>query len=82
MHAGTWGVGNDDIRPSVFCNKLVCKDILHVTGKEQGVVDVVDLGVYLGIFDSLWHIFDADDLPGFSGDEVGDGAGAGIEVVN
>ena len=43
MHTGTWGVGDDDVRTSVLCDKVVGEDVLHVACIEQGVADAVDL---------------------------------------
>jgi hypothetical protein len=34
MHAGSWRVCDNDIRPTVFTNEVVCQDIFHVTGIE------------------------------------------------
>ena len=82
MHTGTWGVGDDDIGTSVLGNKVVGQDVLHVASIEQGVLDAVNLAVDLGILDSLWYVFDADDLTGFLSHEIGNGASAGVEVVN
>ena len=82
MHASTWWVGDDHIWATVLFDERIGEDILHVTGIEQGVVDAVDLTVDLRIFDGLGHIFDTDHLTGFAGYEVGDGAGAGVEVVD
>ncbi len=82
VHASTWWVSNDDVRLSMLGDKVVCKDVLHVTSVEKGVGDAVESGVHLCILDGLRHIFDADDLTGMLGHEVGDGASAGIEVVD
>ena len=43
VHAGAWGVGDDDVRTTVLGDEVVGEDVLHVTGIEQGVVDVVYL---------------------------------------
>ena len=68
--------------PAVLCNEVVGEDVLHVAGIEQCVVDVVDFRVHLGVFDGLRNIFNADDFAGLTGYEIGDGASAGIEVVD
>ena len=78
MHPCTGRVGDDDIRAPVFCNKIVRQYILHVTGIEQGVLDVVLLGVNLGILDGFRHIFDTDDLASLFRHEVGNGARTSI----
>ena len=82
MHAGTWGVGDDDVRTAMLTDEVVRQDILHVTSIEEGVVDAVQLGIDLRVLDGLRHIFDTDDLLGSLGHEVGDGARTGVEVVN
>ena len=82
MHAGTWRVGDDNVRPAVFLNERVIQNVLHVAGIEQGVLNAVDFAVHLGVLNSLGHILDADDLTGLPGHEVGDGARAGVEVVD
>ena len=82
MHTSTRRVGNDNVGSSVFADKLIIKHILHVTGEEQGVVDGVDLGIHLRIFDGLRHIFNANHLAGLAGHEVGYGARAGVEIID
>jgi len=82
MHAGTWWVGDDDIRTAMLCDERIGQDVFHVAGKEEGVADVVDVGVYLRILNGFWDVFDADDLTGLACHEVGDGACAGIEVID
>ena len=60
----------------------VVEHIFHVAGKEQSVRYAVDLGVDLGILDSLGHILDTDDLPRLPRNEIGNRAGAGVEVID
>ena len=81
VHAGAWRVGDDDIGASVLGDEVVGKDVLHVTGIEQSVVDVVYLRVDLGILDGLRHILYADDFLRLLRHEVGYGACAGVEVI-
>ena len=82
VHAGTGRIGDDDVRASVLGDKLVGEYVLHIAGIEQGVGDAVDVGVDLGILDGLGDVFDANDLTGLTGHEIGDGACAGREVVD
>ena len=82
VHAGTRRVGDDHVGTAMLSDEVVGEDVLHVTGEEEGVGDAVNLGVHLGILDGLGDIFDADDLFRVLGDEVGDGARAGVEVVD
>ena len=82
MHTSSGRVGDDDIGLAVLLNEVLIQDVLHVAGKELRVLDAVYLRVHLSILDSLRHILDANDLPGISCHEVGDGAGASVEVVN
>ena len=62
--------------------KIGGQDILHVARIEERVVDTIEGGVYLRVFDRLGHILDANHLAGLTRHEVGDGARAGIEVVH
>ena len=82
MHASTRWVGDDDIGTSVLCYELVAQHVLHVASIEEGVVDAVDLGVDLRILNGFGDVLDANDLTGLTGHEVGDGASAGVEVVD
>lgn len=82
VHSGTWWVGDDDVRSTVLCDEIVGQDILHVACVEEGVLDVVHLRIHLGILYGLWHVLDTDYLFCLVSHEVGDGSGAGIEVVN
>ena len=82
VHTGAWGVDNHHIRTAVASHKFVGEDILHVSGIEEGVVQAVDLRVEASVVDGFRHIFDADDLSSIAGHEVGDSAGAGVEVVD
>ena len=82
VHTCPGRVCDDDVRTSVLFNEGIAEHILHVAGKEAGVGDAVKLGVDLGILNGLGHIFYADDLGRLSGYEVGNGACAGVEVVD
>ena len=82
MHAGTRRIGNDDVGLAMLFDEVAIEDVLHVARKELGVLDAIYLRVLFGIFDGFGHIFDADDLPGLPCNEVGNGAGAGIKVVD
>ena len=82
VHTGSWGVGDDNIRLTVLCDKAFGQDVLHVPGKEKGILDAVQGRIDFGILDSLRHIFDAHHLAGLAGDEVGDSPGSGVEVIN
>ena len=82
VHACPWRVGDDDVGTTMTGDEVVGEDVFHVAGVEEGVVDVVQTGVLLGIFDGLGNILDADDLTGLTGHEVGNGARASVEVVD
>ena len=62
VHTCPGRIGNDDIRTSVFADKVFCQDILHITGIEQGIRDSVDLRIHFCIFNGFGYIFDTDDL--------------------
>ena len=66
----------------MFGNEFIRQDILHITGIEEGVMDVVDFGIHLSILNSLGYIFDTYDLACLLGHEVGNGTCASIQVVN
>ena len=82
MHAGARRVGDDDVGPPMLLEEVVVEDVLHVACEEERVVNAVDLRVHLRILDGFRHVLDADDLTGLAGHEVGDGARAGVEVVD
>ena len=42
VHAGTWRVGDDDIGAAVLVDEVLREHVLHVAGKEQGVLNAVD----------------------------------------
>lgn len=76
VHASSWWVGDDDVRTAMDLDKFGRQDVFHVTCKEFRIVNAVDLGVYLGIFNGLWDVFYADDLFRMPCHEVGNSARA------
>ena len=82
VHTCTWRIRNDDIGPTMRCDKIIIEYILHVTRIEEGVRNTIEFRVDLGILDGLGHIFDTDDLPCLPCHEVGNGSCACLEVVN
>ena len=71
-------IQHDDVR--FFCE--VIHNLQYVAGDEFTIVQFVVHGVFLG---SLYGFFDNFDADNFSGDgchHLGDGAGAGVEVVD
>ena len=66
----------------MLVDEILCQDILHVAGVEQCILDLIQRGVYFGIFDRFGHIFDTDHFLCLAGDEVGDRAGSGVQVIN
>ena len=82
MHAGTWRVSDNHIGLAVLSDELVGQYILHVAGIEQCVRDAVDFRVDLRILNGFRHVFDANHLAGTASHEVGNGACAGVEVVD
>ena len=71
MHAGTWRVGDDDIRTSMRLDELFVEDVLHVSCIEERVGDAVDFRIHLRILDGFWHIFDANDLTRLTSHKIG-----------
>ena len=82
VHACAGRVDNHDLGTAMLSDEAVGEHILHVPGIEQRVLDAVDAGIQLGVLDSLGDILDADDLTCLAGNEVGDGARAGVEVID
>ncbi len=63
VHTGTWRVGNDDIRVSVFADEVCGQDILHIAGIELGLMaQTIQLGIHFGILDCLGNVFDTDNF--------------------
>ena len=82
MHAGSRWIGYDDVGIPKSGNELLVEYVLHVACKEKSVVDVVDPRVDFCIFYGFRHVFYTDDLTCVTGYEVGNGASAGIEVID
>ncbi len=82
VHAGTRRIGDDDVGTSVEGDKLLGEDFRHVAYEKLGIGYIVDLRVETGVLDGFGHILDADDLAATVGEELGYGAGAGVEVID
>ena len=82
MHAGTGRVHYHNIRTTVFRYEIRREHVLHITGKEGTVVYPIGFGIDAGIFDGLGDIFDPDYPGSPAAHELGDCAGAGIEVID
>ena len=82
VHAGARGVGDDDVGAALLGDELGGEHFGHVAGKEAGVADMVGDGVLACGGDGVFDIFDAYHLAAHACQEEGDGAGAGIEVVD
>ena len=82
VHAGTRGVGDDDVGGAVEGDEVIGEYVGHVAGEELGVVEVVEGGVDFGVVDGLLDIFDAYDAAAHRGNELSDGAGASVEVID
>ena len=82
MHSRSWRIGDDDIGASMLLYELLIENILHITSIEQGVVDIVDLGVDLRVFNGIFHIFNPDDLTSLSRHKISNGSCASVEVID
>ena len=82
VHTGTRRVGDDDVGPTMFIDKLLIEHIFHITGKEQGVVNVVDLRINFRIFDGFGNVFYAYHLVGLSSHEISNGTCARVEIID
>ena len=63
VHTSTRRVGDDDIRTAMLVDEVNGENVLHVASIEERVVDAVYCRIDLCILNSLWHIFDAHNLP-------------------
>ena len=82
MDAGTGRVQDDDVRMPVFPDKPLIQNVFHVAGIEGAVGDAIGLGIGLGVFDGFGDVFNAHHLGGLATDELRNGAGSGIEVID
>ena len=76
MHTCTWWVSDNDIGTTMFSDKHVSQDIFHITSEEQGIVDMINLGIDSGIFNRFWYIFNTNHFPCFPCDEVSNSTSA------
>ncbi len=74
-------VEDDDVGPVGGLGEAV-ELVKDVVTDELGVGDLVEGGGLDGLLDGLFVDFDADDPLGLLGHDLGDGAGAGVEVVD
>ena len=56
--------------------------VFHIAGVEEGIVQTVELCVHLRVFYGFGHIFYTNDLPCLPRHEIGNGARAGVKVVD
>lgn len=82
VHSCAWRVDDHHVGTSVLGDESVGEHVLHVAGKEDGVVDAVDLRVEFRVGNRLGHVFDANHFFHLPRHEVGYCAGSGIEVVD
>ena len=82
MHSGAGRIGYYDIGPAVPCYKLLIEHILHVTGKELGIDDIVERRIDLGVLNCLGNIFYTHHLFGLGRYELRDCSGSGVEVID
>ena len=71
----------DDVRASMFCNKCICKYILHVTCKEVAVGDTIVASIELCIFNSFRNIFNTNNFRRLARYKLSDSTCACIEVI-
>ena len=70
------------VRPAVFPDEIVGKDVLHISGKELTVVYSVVRGVFPGVFDGFGHILYTYHFRGLGAHELGNCARSGVKVVH
>ena len=80
VHACTRRVGNNHIRPTIALDKRFIQHFLHVARKEKGILNAVECGINLGIFDSFRYVFDTNHLSRLFGNKLRNRAGTCIEV--
>ena len=71
MHTGAWRVGDYHVGTPMTCDKIIGEDVLHISGKERGVINSIDCRVDLCVLNSLGHILDTYHLTGLAGYKVG-----------
>ena len=62
-------------------NELLVEDILHIAGQERRVINAVDGGIDLGVFNGFGHVLNAHDMAGPACHEVGYRSRTRIEVI-
>ena len=78
VHTSARWVDDHHVGTSVLFDESVGEHVLHVAGKEDGVVDAVDLGVEFRVGNRLGHVFDAHHFFHLPRHEVGYCAGSGV----
>ena len=74
MHPCPWGIRNDDIWSSMLGDKFFREHILHVTGKERGILNSVEFRIDSSILYGIFNIFNANNLFAHPCNEVGNGS--------
>ena len=82
VHTCTRRIGNDNIRTTVFINKLLSKNIFHISRIEQCIGNMVYLRIYFSIFNRFRHILYANHFLCLTRHEICNCSGSGIKVID
>ena len=82
VHAGAGRVGDHYVGSSVGRHKVGSQHLCHVARMEFGIVDVVEKGILASGDDGVLYVFNAYHVSAEVGQEQGNGAGAGVEVID
>ena len=62
----------------MLIDKFLSQHIFHISGIEQGILNLINLGIYLCVFDSFRYILDTNHLTSLAGYKIGNGSRSGI----
>src|SRR3712207_552818 len=82
VHAGTGRIGDNDFRSAMLGDEVIGKNVFHVSGIEECVGDSIYPAVHLGVFYSVFHILNSDNLLSALRHKISNGSGTGVEVVD
>ncbi|MPN43278.1 hypothetical protein SDC9_190837 [bioreactor metagenome] len=81
MHTGTGRIGNDHIRSAILVDKILRQHVFHITGKEQRILDAVNISIHLSIFNSLGNVFNTNNLFGLACNKIGNSTCTRIQII-
>ena len=82
MHSISWRICNDNIRFAVLCNKIIIKNVFHITNIEFTIGNSVAFGIFFSISNCFFYFFDSNDLLALFCDIQGNATKTCIKVIN